>query len=71
MTTNKVRRIKAAMALAGVCNMDICRKLGVSATWVSLVLNGKASSERVRKAIADAVGQPYERLWGKESKKAA
>jgi len=71
MTINEVRKIKSLMVLAGVCNRDICRKLGVSETWVSLVVNGKAPSVRIRQAIADACGQPYEKLWGKRNKKAA
>lgn len=49
---------------------ELARAIGRSRTWVSLVLHGHRKSPATRKAIAEALGVPYERLWGKESKKA-
>lgn len=57
------REIKALMILKGITSVDIARKTGVSATWISLVLNGRKPSKRIRKAIAQAVGKPVEELW--------
>jgi len=41
----------------------IAEMLGVDASLVSRVLNGKGRSERVEKAIADAIGLPIEKVF--------
>ncbi len=64
-------RIKALMKLHRVTGRDIARKLGVSFTWVSLVINGHKDSPRVRKAIARAVGMKFELLWPDNPRKKA
>lgn len=64
-------KIRALMILQGLTNKDIARKTGVSKTWVSLVLCGHVKSERIRQAIAAAVGVPVEELWPEDNNKAA
>jgi hypothetical protein len=66
-----IREIKAFMALADVKGVDIARSLGVTPTWVSLVLRGHKRSARVQGAIAAAVGKPVEELWPDEEHRAA
>lgn len=65
------RQIKALMVLRGVKSKDIAHETGVTETWVSLVLNGRRKSPRIRKAIANAVGIPVEDLWPNGNNKAA
>ena len=63
-------KVKALMMRKGVTGRDIARKAGVSETWVSLVLNNRANSNRIRSAIARALGMKVERLWPKYKKAA-
>lgn len=65
------RKVKALMVLKGVKNLDIAREMHVSKTWVSLVLCGHKRSDRIRKAIADAVGMDVEEVWGENEEKVA
>ena len=44
---------------------EIARDLGVSRTWVSLVVNRHKKSRRIQEAIANALGVSYESLWVK------
>ena len=44
--------------------IDIARKLGVHSSAIYHEIRGKHSSRRLREAIADAVGIPYDKLWG-------
>jgi transcriptional regulator with XRE-family HTH domain len=68
MTIKQVRKIKSLMMLKGITGKEIARRERVSMTWVSLVLNGRAPSERIRRAIAEALRVSYESIWGKECK---
>ena len=51
------------MVLKGLTNIELARRLGCTKTWISLVINGHAKSEWVRKGIAEALGEPYEKIW--------
>lgn len=42
---------------------ELANKLGKSRTWISLVLHGHKKGKETRKAIAKALGVPYEELW--------
>lgn len=42
----------------------LARHIGLSRTYVSLVLHGHKKSKRARKLIAEALGIPYNELWG-------
>jgi lambda repressor-like predicted transcriptional regulator len=67
----RVREIKAEMMRRGVTTIQIARALGVTRTWVSLVLNERAESPRVRKAIAEALGVKVKDLWPNDNHKRA
>jgi lambda repressor-like predicted transcriptional regulator len=66
----RIKYIKSQMMLNDVTLVGIARKLKVSRTWVSLVLNEHAESPRVRKAIAEALGKQEKDLWPEEKKAA-
>ena len=65
------RKIKALMVLQGLQNKQIAKKLRVTPTWVSLVVCGHRRSDRVRGAIASALGMSVAELWPEENNKAA
>lgn len=58
------RKIKALMVLKGITQTDIAKHLGVSRCTVTCVVNGHGRSRRIQQAIADALGEKYEVLWG-------
>ena len=59
------KNIKAIMVEAKVPGKQIATQLKVSEAAVSQVVHKKIRSRRIQQAIAEAVGIPYERLWGK------
>lgn len=61
------RKVKSLMVLKGIKSIDIARQLGVSRVTVSIVLTGKGKSQRIQKAIADALCMQYEKLWSNSS----
>ncbi len=65
------RKIKALMVLKGLQNKRIARDLRVTPTWVSLVVCGHRRSDRVRGAIASALGMSVAELWPEDKNKAA
>ncbi len=69
MMQKNIREIKSLMVLRGIKNVDIAKRLGVSPTWVSLVLCGHETSGRVRIAIAEAIGKQVCDIWPKENGK--
>lgn len=63
--------IKAEMVRRGVTIARIARELGVTATWVSLVLHRKGKSERVWEAIAAAIEMDVKAIKPEDHRKAA
>lgn len=57
------RKARSLMVLKGVTNRQIASSVHVTETWVSLVATGKRRSDRVRAAIAKAVGKRVDDLW--------
>ncbi|WP_164994774.1 helix-turn-helix domain-containing protein [Candidatus Kuenenia stuttgartiensis] len=57
------KKIRARLLMKDITLAEIARGLGVSRTWVSLVVNGHKKSPRIQRAIADALGVSYESLW--------
>jgi transcriptional regulator with XRE-family HTH domain len=58
------KRIKIKMIEKDVSGADIARKVGVHRSAINHVINGKNRSPRLRQAIADALGEKYDTLWG-------
>lgn len=63
------RKIKSLMVLKGITQTNIAAQLGVSRSTVACVVNGHGKSRRIQQAIADALGEKYERLWGRSLSK--
>lgn len=68
----KERYLNALLALHDIKQADIVNKLGVSATLVSLVINGKRRGVKrkgrlIRQEIAAALGMKIEDLWPKKT----
>ncbi len=57
------RRIKAALALAGLTQAELARELGVAAATVCQVVGGVKRSRRIQDAIAAALRLPFDSLW--------
>lgn len=57
------RSIRAEMVKNGVTNAQISREEQVSTVYVYYVLSGKRTGYRIRRAIAQAVKVPVEKLW--------
>lgn len=56
-------KIKSQMILAGVTQTDIANELGVSQPSVNRVIAGIDVSDRIRRAIAEAIGINVKRIW--------
>ena len=55
--------IKAAIRKKGSSQIDIARRVHVSATTVYQVIHGRVTSRRVAKEIADVTELPLSSLW--------
>ncbi|MBF0567538.1 MAG: helix-turn-helix domain-containing protein [Nitrospirae bacterium] len=57
--------IKKALIDKEISMREIARRIGVSYSSISLVINRRGlKSERVRKGIAECLAMPYDLLWG-------
>ncbi len=65
------REIKALIVLKNKSITGIARDARVTREWVSLVVNGHRKSQRIRKAIAQALGKSVEDLWPNGNNNAA
>ncbi len=54
------------MVERGITNVSIAKKLNVKRSTVAVVANGHQKSERIQKAIAEALGSTIEELWPEE-----
>ena len=57
------QQIRASLILAGITGKKIAESVGMSPQAVSLAIYGKYKNPRIKKAIAEAVGRPYEDVW--------
>lgn len=58
------RKIKALLVGQGIKQIDIAAALGVTKSTVCAVVNGRKTSHRVQKYIAQLLGKDYAKLWG-------
>ena len=61
MTRNEIR---AALLLKGVTLTAIAQECGVSTASVSRVIARQTTSQRIRAAVAAAIGLPEEEVFG-------
>jgi transcriptional regulator with XRE-family HTH domain len=60
------REIRAALILKGITQASIAEELGVSASMISQVIDGKKRSERIQHAIARAIDRPVHQVFPDE-----
>lgn len=60
MTPNQIR---AEMMLKNIRPVDIARRLNVTRSAVTNVIKGVKTSQRIREAIAEAIGKDVEAVW--------
>ena len=60
------KKIKILMIDKEITRADIARKAHVGRAAICMVISGRNKGQRLRAAIADALGVRYEVLWGKE-----
>lgn len=56
--------IRKALLDAGTTGAAIARDIGCQRQQVSTTINGHSRTPYIRRAIADAIGRPYEWVWG-------
>lgn len=61
--TEKTRKIKGLLILKGITVKSIAQELGVSITFVSMVINQKKKSRRIMSHISGLLGTSYEETW--------
>jgi Ner family transcriptional regulator len=65
-------RLKQKLKKHGISQFDIARQLGLTRQAVNHVVLGRRKSQRVRKAIAEALGLQISDIWpDKKTPKAA
>lgn len=55
--------IKTLIIIKNFSNADIARRIGVTPGAISHIITGRSKSQKLRKAIADVIGEPVEALW--------
>jgi len=55
--------IRIALLRAGTTQAAIARAAGCSKEMVCRVIDGKTVSDRIRRAVAAAIGLPVEHIW--------
>ncbi len=63
--SDKGRKIRGLLMMKGMSVTDIAETMGVSLTFVSLVINEKKKSRRIQEFIAQLLGLSYAQLWKK------
>jgi len=58
--------IKARLILRGITQAEIARRLKVSRGAISQVISGRERNQRIRKAIARALGLKVSDIWPEE-----
>jgi lambda repressor-like predicted transcriptional regulator len=71
MVSETTIKIRVMMMRKGLTGAAIARSMGVTRATVNETIRLHWKSPRTRKAIADALQVPYEKLWGEKPRKAA
>jgi lambda repressor-like predicted transcriptional regulator len=67
----KPNEIKAALVLAGVRQVTIARATGFSGAYVADVITGNRRSEKIERAIAEAIGKRVPQVFAPRQNQAA
>ncbi|MDR7435865.1 MAG: helix-turn-helix transcriptional regulator [Armatimonadota bacterium] len=62
-TRMRPEEIKARLILKGITQAEIARRLKVSRGAISQVISGRERNQRIRKAIARALGLKVSDIW--------
>ncbi len=57
------KEIKKLLIDQEISITELSRRIGISRTWVSLVINGHMKATETRKLIAAALGRKMQELW--------
>ncbi len=63
MEVNTINILKKEIAAAGLNGKKLARECGVSQMFISYLINGRASSDRVQKRIAEILGKSPSELF--------
>jgi len=66
MKAKNNKKIKILLINNDLDVAKLARKIKKNRSWVSQVLYGHIKGEPTRRAIAEALGVPYEELWGED-----
>lgn len=55
--------IKAALEKAGVTQVELAHRLGVTPMAIWQVIHGNSRSARIEREIADVIGLPLSTVW--------
>jgi len=67
----RAKKIQKAMIDKDLTAAGIGRAIGCTRSNVQHTIMGRSKSIRVRRAISEALGIPYEILWGEDKRMAA
>lgn len=63
------KEIKMRLLEREITQMDIARQENVAPSTVNQTITGRTVSARLRRAIAEAIGVPVEKIWPPEETK--
>lgn len=67
----KPNEIRAALVLRGITVTSIADRVGAKRPNVSMVISGARPTQRIRAAIAEAIGKPVDKVFPPDNKEAA
>lgn len=65
MDSSKAIRIKILLLARGLSQTELARRMGVSVSYVNMVIHGKKKAIGARKKLAKQLGMSLEELFGK------
>ena len=57
------KKIRALLLMQDITCAELAREVGVTRTWIPLVVNGHKRSRRIRRIVAKRLGMKVEDLW--------
>jgi hypothetical protein len=66
-----LRRIRCLLYLKNIKVKQVAEWAGVSPTTASVVLTGRGKSKPIQAAVAELLGKPYEKVWGRSTARKA